>query len=97
MLWHCKYTWFPGTTQEKVRERLLEVDAAHGERLRKILKGWYSLVGGGAGYLLIDTDDALEVGTVILPYMDLMSFDVHAIFERPYDQLIAAAQKARGG
>ena len=53
MLFYCRFTWYPGTTREAVGRRLLEQDnlgAGHPERI----KGWYTLAGGGAGFLLIE-------------------------------------------
>lgn len=87
MLWHCKYTWYPNTTRQQVAQRLVqqhEAKATHPDRW----KGWYQLAGGGAGFLLIDTDDPRDLTALLQPYMDLMSFDVHAIYELKYDEMI---------
>jgi hypothetical protein len=85
MLYYCEFTWFPGTTREEVAQRIVEqhdAGANHPERI----KGWYNLVGGGAGFLIIDYEDPREVTAFLQPYMDLMSFDVRAITQNNYDE-----------
>lgn len=87
MLFYCSFTWFPGTTREQVARRVVEQDDAgmnHPERIR----GWYNLVGGGAGFLIVDYDDPHELTAFLQPYMDLMSFDVRAITENNYPETL---------
>ncbi len=48
------------------------------------IRGWYNLVGGGAGFLLVEYDDPRELTAFLQPFMDLMSFDVRAITENDY-------------
>ena len=52
------------------------------------IRGWYTLAGGGAGFLLVETDDPRELTTLLQPYMDLINWDVHAVYEQPYDEAI---------
>jgi len=88
MLFHCQFTWFPGTTRRAVAQRVVaqhDAGANHPERI----KGWYNLVGGGAGFLLVEYDNAKELTAFLQPYMDLMSFDVRAITQLDYDDRIA--------
>ena len=83
MLYYCQYTWFPNTRYEDVARRIVdehEKSANYPERIR----GWYALAGGGAGFLLVDFDDPRELTRFLQPYMDLMSFDVRAIYELEY-------------
>jgi hypothetical protein len=66
----------------------------HPERI----KGWYNLVGGGAGFLLVESADPRDVTALLQPYMDLMSFDVRGIYQLDYQERIQelrqiAAQK----
>jgi hypothetical protein len=87
MLWYCRFTWYHGTLAEQVRERVLrqhERGTNHPERIR----GWYNLAGGGAGFLLIETDNPRELNEMLQPYMDLMGWDVHAVYSVPYDAMI---------
>lgn len=87
MLWYCRFTWCPGTTAEKVRERVLQQHDAgmnHPERIR----GWYNLAGGGAGFMLIETDNPHDLTEMLQPYMDLVSWDVHACYPLSYEQAI---------
>jgi hypothetical protein len=54
------------------------------------------LAGGGAGFLLLETDDPRKVTAFLQPYMDLMSWDVHAIYPLQYDQQVQQFQQAAG-
>lgn len=93
MLFHCAYTWFPGTRAEQVWERVIvqhEANANQPERIR----GWYDLAGGGAGYMILETDDLRDLTAILRPYMDLMSWDVRAISENRYETTIAEIRTA---
>lgn len=83
MLFSCKFTWYPGTTREVVATRVVQQHDAGANNPERI-KGWYNLVGGGAGLLLVDYDDPRELTAFLQPYMDLMSFDVRAITQNVY-------------
>ncbi len=93
MLWYCRFTWYPGTTQQKVRERVVQLHEAGVHQPDKI-KGWYNLAGGGAGFLLIEADDPHTLTAMLEPYMDLMSWDVHAIYPLNYDEAIRSFREA---
>jgi hypothetical protein len=87
MLFYCRFTWYPLVSREKVGRRLIQQDQLgtnHPERI----KAWYTLAGGGAGFLLVEADHPHEISEIIEPYMDLMSWDVHAVAETPYDTII---------
>lgn len=87
MQWYCAFTWYPHTTREHVAQRIVrEHDAGtiHPEHIR----GWYNLAGGGSGFLLVETDSPQELTAFLQPYMDLMSFDVRAIYELDYQKQI---------
>ena len=85
MLWLCSFTWFPNTKREQVAKRVVQQHDAGLNRPERI-KGWYNLVGGGAGFLLVESNDPREITTFLQPYMDLMSFDVRGIYEIDYEQ-----------
>lgn len=87
MVWYCRFKWHPGTTPEMVQRRVLERHDSGGNRPEKI-RSWYNLAGGGAGFMLIETDDPRELNEMLQPYMDLMSWDVHAVYELSYDATI---------
>lgn len=96
MLYLCEFAWFPGTKREQVATRLVQQHDA-GRNQPDRIKGWYNLVGGGAGFLLVDYDDPRELTAFLQPYMDLMSFDVRAITENRYDETVAEMRQAAGG
>jgi hypothetical protein len=82
LLWYCTFKWQPHATADSLRQRILEQDATgtnHPERVR----AWYNLAGGGAGFMLIETDEPRELTDMLQPYMDLLSWDVHAVSEQP--------------
>jgi hypothetical protein len=89
MLWYCRFTWHKGTTGDQVRRRVVEQHEAGTNHPEKI-RGWYNLAGGGAGFLMIETNDPRELSDILDPYMSLMSFDVHAVYELPYEDTIKA-------
>ncbi len=92
MLWYCRFKWQPNATAEQIRRRVLERHEAgttHPEKIR----GWYNLAGGGAGFLLIETDDPRELTEMLQPYMDLVSWDVYAVYELPYERTVEEFRK----
>ena|ERR1700730_15288028 len=93
MLWYCAFTWHPDTTRDAVAKRILkqhEAGANHPERIR----GWYNLAGGGSGFLLVEANTPQEVTAFVQPYMDLMDFDVRAVYSLNYDEQIKELRKA---
>ena len=95
MLFYCEFTWYPGTTREEAARRVVEQHDAGANNPERI-KGWYNLVGGGAGFLLVEYDDPRQLTAFLQPYMDLMSFDVRAITENEYDRSIADLRQVAG-
>ena len=76
-----------------MRKRILQQHDAglnHPERI----KGWYNLAGGGAGFLLVDYDDPRQVTDFLQPYMDLMSWDVRAVYQNDYEQTLDAFRRS---
>jgi hypothetical protein len=92
MLFYCRFTWYPGVSRAMVGRRLLqqhELGTNHPERI----KSWYTLAGGGAGFMIVDADQPHELSQILEPYMDIMSWDVHAIAETPYEETIEQIRK----
>ena len=93
MLFYCRYEWHSGTTREQVAQRFQQLDQAglhHQDRWR----GWYQLGGGGAGFLLVETDDPRQLTEMFQPYMDLMSWDVHPVYEHQYEEMRQSLRQA---
>jgi len=96
MLFYCRFTWYPGVNRAMVARRLVQQDELgtnHPERI----KAWYTLAGGGAGFMLVEADQSHEVSAILEPYMDLMSWDVHAVAETPYAETIEQMRKELAG
>ena len=66
--------------------------AGHPERI----KGWYTLAGGGAGFLLIEADTPRKRGEIVEPYMDLMAWDVHAVSANDYQTTVEPCDENYG-
>ncbi len=95
MLFYCEFTWYPGVSREEVAQRVVQHHDS-GKNNKDRIKGWYNLVGGGAGFLLVDYDDPKELTAFLQPYMDLMGFDVRALTENKYDETIERLRKESG-
>ena len=93
MLFYCAYTWFPNTQPETVWRRVMH-QHEQGANAPELIKGWYDLAGGGAGFLLVETDDLRELTSLLRPYMDLMDWDVRALSENRYDETIQQIRDA---
>jgi hypothetical protein len=93
MLFYCRFTWYPGTTRRDVAQRVLQQHDA-GTNNPERIKGWYTLAGGGAGFLLIEANEPGEISEIIQPYMDLMGWDVPAVSVNDYDETIDDMRKA---
>ena len=70
-----------------------ELGTNHPERI----KGWYTLAGGGGGFMIVEADQPSEVSAILEPYMDLMSWDVHGIAETPIEETIAQMRRELTG
>ena len=58
------------------------------DALGKSMRGWYNLVGGGAGFMILETNDPQEVNRLLQPWMDIVSWDVRAISETSPKQVL---------
>jgi hypothetical protein len=96
MLYYCGFTWYPHTTREQVAQCVVRQHDAGANRPENI-KGWYNLVGGGAGFLLVEANDPRDVTAFLQPYMGLMSFDVRAVYALDYNQRIEELRKIAQG
>lgn len=96
MLWYCRYKWHHHTTREQVARRVVEQHEA-GANKPELIRGWYDLAGGGAGFLLIETDNPQDLTDVLQPYMDLMDVDVHAVIENDYNDTVERSRQFVSG
>lgn len=87
MLWYCRFKWHPTTTREQVASRVVQMHDAGSNHPERI-KGWFNLAGGGAGFLLVETDNPHDLTAFLQPYMDLVDFDVHATYPIDYGRHI---------
>ncbi len=95
MLWYCRYKWHQHTTREQVAQRVIAQHDAGRNHPEKI-RGWYDLAGGGAGFLLIETDNPQDLTDMLQPYMDLMSVDVHSVIENDYGSVLERLRDVAG-
>jgi hypothetical protein len=92
MLWYCSFTWYPHSTRAQVAQRVVQQHDTGANQPERI-KGWYNLAGGGAGFLLVETETPQELTAFLQPYMDLMSWDVRAVYQLEYDTRIEELRK----
>ena len=95
MLWYCRFRWQPGVSADQIRERLVTQHDAGANQPEKI-RGWYNLAGGGAGFMLVETDEPRELTELLQPYMDLVNWDVHAVYELEYQELVERFRSTSG-
>ena len=95
MLWYCAFTWYHHTNRQQVAQRILQQHEA-GAHSNRTIRGWYNLARGGSGFLLVDAQTPQEVTAMLQPYMDLMSWDVRAIYALDYDQQIQEMRQVAG-
>ena len=65
MLFYCRFTWYPGVNRIMVGRRLLqqhELGTNHPERI----KAWYTLAGGGAGFMIVEAVGGWISGSLAL-------------------------------
>ena len=85
MHYYCAYTWHPDTTMEQV-DRVIVEHAEAGRPGAEMIRGYFGLVGGGAGFLILETDDPREVNAFLRPLMHLMRWDVRAIIPLDFEE-----------
>lgn len=87
MLFYCGYTWQHHTTAERVRARLKQHAAGtnHPERFQD----YYGLADGGAGFIIVEVADHRDLTPMLQSYMDLVNWDVRAIYPIDYNEAIA--------
>jgi hypothetical protein len=90
MLYHCEYTWHPGTTLEEVNQ-LLAQGNTHFPQSGVRVKGYYRLVGGGAGFMLLEADDPDLINQFLVPTMGLIAWDVRQVIEDDFARTMANA------
>ncbi len=93
MQWYCRFKWHQHTTREQVAKRIVQMHDAGANHPERI-KAWYNLAGGGAGFLIVETDNPQELTAFLQPYMDLMDFDVHAVYPLDYEKQIQELRKS---
>ena len=93
MLFYCAYTWRATTRPEAVWERLIH-QHERGDNAPELIRAWYDFAGGGAGFLIVETDDVRELTSMLRPYVDLMGWDIRALSENRYDETIQQVRDA---
>ncbi len=89
MLYYCAYTWNQGTTEAQVRELMAQGEMPQGLTVR----GYYPFVGGGAGFMLLETDDPEPLRAFLVPSMGLIHWDVRACTEASWEKTLAAVKR----
>lgn len=90
MLYYCEFTWNRTTTQEAMDRRLVGLLGSN--PVGSKIHGYYDLVGGAAGFLILETDNPEDVAAMMIPYSDLLHWDVRSIIARDLEASIAEAK-----
>ena len=93
MLFYCAYTWHSSTRPEEVWERLIHQHECQANA-PELIRGWYDFAGGGAGFLIVETDDVRELTAMLRPYIDLMTWDIRALSENRYHETVQQVRDA---
>ena len=94
MRYLCQYTWQAGTTAEAVGQRFLDLHQHNsGPPPGLTFESWDELVGGGAGAIIVSTDDPRRVNEALVPWMDLVSWDVREVIASSYDEILQRMQE----
>ena len=81
MLYFCQYTWHPGATLKDVRQQQAGLAPVLEESGIKV-RGYYGLVGGGAGFLLLEAGSPEALNDLLVPTMKHLAWDVRQVIER---------------
>ena len=95
MLYYCAYTWNPGVTIEEVGPAILDQHDA-GTLHPEWIRGYYGLVGGGAGFLILEVDDPNALNAMLAPSMRYMTWDIRAVVAFDYHEDIEEFRQAFG-
>lgn len=95
MLYMAHYTWHPGTTLDQVNT-LIAQGAAQEATSGVTVRGYYSLVGGGAGYFLLEADDPQRISDYLIRSLGLVAWDVRQVIEHDWATVQAAAVEKIG-
>jgi hypothetical protein len=91
----ARYTWHPGTTLDQITALMAE-GAAREAASDVTVRGYYGLVGGGAGYFLLEADEPQRINDDLVPSMGLVAWDVRQVIERDWAKELAAAVERAG-
>ena len=87
MLWSCTYRVRPGYRARDLARRFLRQHDAGTNRPAQ-LRGWYLFPTGSSGTVYIEAETPKDLSTFIDPYSDLVGWDVEAITEMNYNQVL---------
>jgi len=87
MLWSCTYRVKPGYRGRDLARRFLRQHDAGTNRPSQ-LRGWYLFATGSAGTVYIEALTPRELSSFIDPYSDLVDWDVQAVTEMNYNQVL---------
>ena len=94
MWWYCGYQAHPGVRASQLVQQFLRQHDA-GTHRQENLRGWYTFPSGLAGFLLLEAETPRDVAKVLAPYSQLVSWQVEAVAELNYNQVLEEFRKSR--
>lgn len=87
MLWYCGYQALPGVRAAELARCFLSRHDA-GSNQPANLRGWYAFPTGLAGFVITQAATPGELATILEPYSGLVTWQVEAIAELNYNQVL---------
>ncbi|WP_026425583.1 DUF3303 family protein [Actinokineospora inagensis] len=93
MWWYCGYKALPGVRVGELAKRFLSRHDAGSNRPSEV-RAWFGFPSGTAGFVLVEVDSPKELAAVLDPYARLVEWDVQAVFEINYNQVLEELRRS---
>jgi hypothetical protein len=93
MWWHCTYRAQPQIRASDLIRRFLRQHDA-GTNQPSQIRGWFTFPTGVDGIVFIEADTPKELATVLEPYSRLVHWEVEAISELNYNQMLEELRRS---
>jgi hypothetical protein len=95
MWWYCGYRALPQVRAKDLARRFLRQHDA-GTNQAPDVRGWFVFPTGVDGFVFVEADTPKELATVLEPYGDLVTWQVEAVTELNYNQVLEEQRRSTG-